>query len=237
MYVIFDLHVWPGEYHVISRLTHAGDEARATMAALWAQIARHSRGASSIAGFDVINEPEGSPGNALQWSFYNAIRTEDPRRMLIFESVSYASMAGAGWGNIVYSAHYPENSLQSGSVRDRLAAFGRQHGLTANPNVKVPIYIGETKAPADTAASAAELARAFNQLGWSWSVWTYKGVDNGGWAAMNYDRALKYDLAKDSYESILDKWARGLSGWQHASPSNLHRNDWWIDGFGQGFRE
>jgi aryl-phospho-beta-D-glucosidase BglC (GH1 family) len=237
LYVIFDLHVWPGEYHVISRLTTQGDAARKQMAALWTQVARHYRAAGSIAGFDVINEPEGSPGNALQWTFYNAIRAEDPSRMLIFESVDYPAMAATNWTNVVWSAHYPEGSLQSGSVRDRLEEFNRKSQLIASPNGNVPIFIGETKAPEETAASANELASAFNHLGWSWCVWTYKGVDKGGWASMNYDRSLKYDLAIDSYDSILAKWTKGLSAWRSSSSeTSLHPNSWWIDGFGRGFR-
>ncbi len=238
LYVIFDLHIWPGEYHVISRITPAGDAARAQMAALWKQVAHHYRGSSTIAGFDVINEPEGSPGNALQWAFYNAIRQEDPQRMLIFESVDYGSIAGTGWSNIVWSAHYPENVLKTGGMRDRMKKFDRQHKISARADVQVPIFIGETKAPQDTADSAAELANAYNDLGWSWCVWTYKGVDVGGWASMNYDRSLKYDLASDSFDSILQKWTWGLSNWQNSSrETSLHANHWWIEGFGRGFKD
>jgi hypothetical protein len=76
-----------------------------------------------------------------------------------------------------------------------------------------------------------------NERGWNWTVWTYKGVDNGGWASANYDRALKYDLAADSYESVLEKWTTGLSQWRTGtSPRDLQKNTWWIEGFGRGFK-
>ncbi len=235
IYVVFVLHIWPGEYHAISRDTPEGKAARVKMAALWTEVARHYRGVGAIAAFDVINEPEGSPGNILQQAFYGAIRAQDPGPVLIFESVAYPSMRDGRWTNIIWSAHYPEGSLKTGSVRDRLDAFDRKEKLSATPGVQAPIFIGETKAPADNADSAAELSGAMNERGWSWAVWTYKGVDNGGWASVNYDRALKYNLAGDSYESIMDKWTTGLSQWRSGA-SNLQKNTWWIEGFGQGFK-
>ncbi|MDB5354058.1 MAG: hypothetical protein JWN24_511 [Phycisphaerales bacterium] len=237
MYIIFVLHIWPGDYHTISRQTPEGQTARQEMAALWSEVARHYRGVGAIAAFDVINEPEGSPGNVLQKAFYDAIRAQDAQRMLIFESVAYPGIRSEKWRNIVWSAHYPENSPKNGTVRDRLDEFDRKEKLAATPGVQVPIFIGESKAPEDNADSAAELAKAFNDRGWSWAVWTYKGVDNGGWASTNYDRALKYNLATDSYESILEKWTAGLSQWRdNSSPASIHKNTWWIEGFGRGFK-
>lgn len=237
LYVIFDLHIWPGDYNEISRSTPAGSAARQKMAALWSEVARHYGGIGAIAAFDVINEPEGSPGNVLQKAFYDAIRRQDGQRMLIFESVAYPSITSERWSNIVWSAHYPENSLKTGSVQDRLDEFNRKEKIGATPRVQVPIFIGEIKAPEDNAESAAELSVMLNKLGWSWTVWTYKGVDNGGWASVNYDRALKYNLASDVYDAILEKWSAGLSQWRDESkPKNLSRNEWWIEGFSKGFK-
>lgn len=233
IYVIFDLHTWPGEYGAISRATPAGKQARDKAAALWAEAARHYRGVGTVAAFDVINEPEGSPGNVLQRALYDAIRGQDPRRMLIVESVAYPSLRTERWNNVVWSAHYPENALQEGSAADRLAAFDRQEKLSATPQVAVPIFIGECKAPQDNAASATELVKAMDDRGWHWTVWTYKGVDNGGWASFNYHRELKYNLATDSYDDIMQKWTAGLSQSRDPSkPKNYSLTDWWIAGFG-----
>ena len=236
MYVVFVLHTWPGDYHDISRNTPEGKVARGKMSLLWSEVARHYRGVGAIAAFDAINEPEGSPGNILQKAFYDAVRAQDGQRMLAFESLAYPSIRSERWTNIVWSAHYPERSRGDGSVRERLDEFDRKEKISATPAVQVPIFIGELKAPQDTAESASDMAAALNERGWSWAVWTYKGVDNGGWASVNYDRALKYNLADDSYESILDKWTTGLSQWRDGSqPANLHKNEWWIRGFGSGF--
>ena len=230
MYVIFVLHIWPGDYNEISKSTSDGKTARTKMGLLWAEVARHFRGVGAIAGFDVINEPQGSPGNILQKAFYESIRQQDPQRMLIFESVSYPALKTERWQNIVWSAHYPENAQKSGTARERLEVFSQNEKIPTTP-VQVPVFMGEVKAPADNAESAAELGLALNDLGWNWCVWTYKGVDNGGWASVNYNRSIKYDLTADSYESIMEKWTTGLS-----SRENLKKNSWWIEGFSKVFK-
>ena len=118
-------------------------------------------------------------------------------------------------------------------MADRLAEFDRRQKLSATPQVALPIFIGEMKAPQDTAESAAELVKALNNRGWHWAVWTYNGVDNGGWASFNYDRQLKYNLATDPYDAIMQKWTSGLSQWRDPSKrKNYAITDWWVEGFG-----
>ena len=237
IYVILDLHRWPGEYGFPSRWSKEGIECRAKMTALWKEVARHYRGNGDIAAFDVINEPEGSPGNAPHHDFYKAIRSEDSRRMIVEEWVSYPKLNKEGWINVVWSSHYPEDSdktLPRDKVEDLIVAFEKKEKLTDAPGVQAPVFIGEMKAPQDNAESARALVRAFEKRGWHWAVWTYKGVNNGGWASFNYHQELKYDLAKDAYEDILNKWMTGLSQWQHSGkPANYSFNKWWIEGFKQ----
>ena len=117
-------------------------------------------------------------------------------------------------------------------VEDLIVAFEKKEKLTEAPGVHVPVFIGEMKAPQDNADSARALVKALDKRGWHWAVWTYKGVNNGGWASFNYHQELKYDLANDSYDDILTKWSTGLSEWQHsAKPANCSFNGWWIEGF------
>ena len=240
IYVIFDLHTWPGEYGFPSRWSKEGIECRAKMAVLWKEVARHYRENGDVAAFDVINEPEGSPGNAPHHDFYNAIRSQDSRRMIIEEWVSYPGLKNEKWTNVVWSSHYPEDtdkSLPKDAVEERIAAFDKKEKISETPEVKVPVFIGEMKAPDDNAQAAKALVKALEKRGWHWAVWTYKGVNNGGWASFNYHQELKYDLAKDSYEDILKKWSVGLSQWQHPGKPENHRfNGWWIEGFRQSGR-
>ncbi len=231
IYVIFDLHVWPrqleqGKYGLPSRWSDEGKAVRERMQKLWAEVAKHYKGNGIIAGFDVINEPEGSPWNAPHHAFHDAIREQDPDRMVIVEWSGYSNTPKEFPKNTVYSDHYAfkdANSLEKylGSLR-------------VHPEVKVPVFLGEMKAGKDDAESARWMADAMNKEGWSWAVWTYKGVNVGGWAAFNYDASMRYDLSTDSYESLLEKWERGLTQWQHPEkPKNSAITRWWVGGFRQ----
>ena len=157
--------------------------------------------------------------------------------MIVEEWVSYPGLKKEQWTNVVWSSHYPEDvdkSLPSGAVEERIAAFDRKEKISESPEVKVPVFIGEMKAPEDNAASAKALVAALERRGWNWAVWTYKGVNNGGWASFNYKEELKYDLASDEYEDILKKWTTGLKQWQLGiQPPNHRFTEWWIEGYRQ----
>ena len=231
LYVIFDLHLWPRQlekdnYGLPSRWSEEGKAVRARMRDLWTEVARHFKGNPGVAAFDVINEPEGSPWNAPHHAFSDAIRAQDPDRMIIVEWSDYEKTPKEFPTNTVYSDHY--------AFKDQASLEKYRISLKAHPEVQVPLFLGEMKAGQDTAQAARWLAETMNQEGWNWAIWTYKGVDNGGWAVFNYDRSLRYDLSKDSYEAILDKWSRGLTQWQDSTkPRNYQFTQWWVDGFKQ----
>jgi endoglucanase len=229
IHVIFDLHVWPrqleqGKYGLPSRWSDEGKVVREQMRKLWSEVAKHYKDNGIIAGFDVINEPEGSPWNAPHHAFHDVIREQDPDRMVIVEWSGYANTPKEFPNNTVYSDHYAFKDAES--LEKYLGS------LRAHPEVKVPVFLGEMKAGKDDAESARWMAEAMNKEGWNWAVWTYKGVTVGGWAAFNYDASMRYDLSTDSYESLLAKWEHGLTQWQDpARPKNSSITQWWVDGF------
>jgi hypothetical protein len=66
-----------------------------------------------------------------------------------------------------------------------------------------------------------------NRLGWSWSSWTYKAVNVGGWALFNYNGDLYFNTASatETYATILDKWTNRLVQWTKAGqPVNYGLN-------------
>ena len=239
IYVVFDLHVWPRQlekdgYGLPSRWSADGIAVRAKMADLWGVVARHYKGNGQIAAFDVINEPEGSPYDAPHHAFYDAIRAQDSERMIVEEWVSYPNTPQENWTNVVWSDHYP-GKKETGTPEERLTAYDVDAGISAHPEVQCPIFMGEIKSPQDTTESAAALAQALNKRGWSWAVWTYKAVNQGGWALFNYNRSVRYNLAADSYESILSKWQTQLTQWQdQKKPVNYIGNTALIDGYKGG---
>ena len=231
IYVVFDLHVWPrqlekGNYGLPSRWSDDGKAVRAQMRDLWTEVAKHYKGDGRVAGFDVINEPEGSPFNAPHHAFADAIRAQDPDRLVIVEWSGYENTPKEFPGNTAYSDHY--------AFHDQATLDKYKASLAAHPEVRVPLFLGEMKAGDDTEAGARWMADAMNKEGWNWAVWTYKAVGVGGWAAFNYDASLRYDLSQNSYETLMDKWTHGLTQWQDPKqPPNFHLTPWWIAGFRQ----
>lgn len=233
LYVILDFHVWQGQrenYRTISGLTAEGDAARARATAIWTEVARHFKGNGTIAAFDVANEQTGSPGDTLQKVMYKAIRAQDPERIVISESGSYSNYGDRFWTNVIWSSHYP--STVGTDPATMLSDWEAKVGITARPDIQVPVYIGEMKAPTDDVAGAAALTAAMARRGYHSSVWTYKGVNIGGWAGFVYHASLRYNLALDSFDSIHAKWTTALTSWQDpAAPKNSYLNDWWFTGF------
>lgn len=241
IYVVLDLHRWPGEYGEISRHTEEGERIREHMAELWRQIARHFKGHGAIAGFDVINEPEGSPGDLPHRAFYDAIREEDPDRMLFMVWTAVRHWQTYGWTNVVVSDHYPESEVKeipASDVEKRLVAFEEKFTKISPQHFEYPQLVGEAKAPEDTAQSARDMVAAFERRGWSWAIWTYKGINVGGWAAFNYHNSLSYDMTTVTAEELEHLWGEELIRWQNpVETPNYFLTQWWIDGYAPALRQ
>jgi hypothetical protein len=146
--------------------------------------------------------------------------------MIIVETTGYENTPKEFPKNTVYSDHYV--------FKDQASFEKYRNSLKAHPEVHVPLFLGEMGTPQHTVESARWMAEMMNKEGWSWTIWTYKSIKTGGWAGFNYNDEFHYDLSKDSYESILDKWTYGLSQWQDpAKPKNYYLSQWWIDGYRQ----
>jgi len=235
IYVILDYHIWQGRkegYSTISRLQPGGDEQRAKAAIVWAAVARHFKGNGAVAAFDLFNEPEGSPGDTLQRVSYEALRKEDPQRIVIGEAMYYTNFNDMYWTNAAWSSHYPGDKA-SGTVENRIASWEKANKIADNPGVPAPIFIGEMKSPEDTVQSASDLVQAMAKRDWSWAVWCYKAVNVGGWASFDYyGDSVKYDSAADSYDDLMKLWSTRLKQWQYpAQPRNYYTTDWWINGY------
>ena len=100
IYVILDLH---GAYGSQNGKDHSGDTLNNDLftseenvektIALWETVARRYKDRSIVAGYDILNEPEGVNGytNYVQWNcfdeIYTAIRAVDSEHIIIMESV------------------------------------------------------------------------------------------------------------------------------------------------------
>lgn len=228
LYVVLDLHIWQGRqanYGNVVSGTSSPDLLSA--ATLWGVVADHYRGNGLIAGFDLLNEvPNTSP--AVWETLYAAVRNADPERILIVERGEYDWME-TNWTNLVYEPHmYNFDSTDLTTAQKEFNSGLSSWHLTLPSDNRWPVFVGEFKQEPNT---ASWLLSQYDHAGWSWTPWTWKGINNGGWAMVNYNltpnaaSATKFsptvDLANDSYATILAAWSTGLAATQQSTNQQL----------------
>ena len=189
---------------------------------LWTQIAAHYNGNSTVAGYDLINEPYGtnnSTTTAVVWpayaSLYAAIRSVDPGHIIIMEgtfgSWNWSMLPNPslyGWTNVVYSMHEYQ---WGGSVAQCEAGSDNQVAdFNNHKSWNVPDYIGEWNDMGNGAACYDYSINDYNNDGISWTMWAYKAaaglVPNGwGW----YDPTNwppTPNISSDSLTTIANDW-------------------------------
>jgi len=217
LYVILDLHIWDSQqkdYQLISRCVDEAKPSQAHAAALWYTLASHFKGNNTIAGFDVVNEPNGSPANVLHHALYEAVRAGDPDRIVIMESVSWDDC----WKNVMYSMH--EYACMSEDLLANKDRWEKQEKplLCTQLNRGAPLYVGEFMT--NKKESWQWLLAQFNNMGLSWSPWTYKTVNMGGWGLYNVKK-FRVDLSHDSFETILSVFSSRLCTMNNVSANKL----------------
>ncbi len=216
IYVILDLHGAPGHQSVdhccgrIGKTTLWTDEKYQNLTVeLWTEVARHFADNPVVAGYDLLNEPMNGINNKLDsqiWKLYDkiydGIRTVDSNHVLIMEGIwDLANLPNPSyyqWTNVMYSCHnynYARNEIDK-KVKDYEAKIN-----IANWNV--PMLVGEFQ-PGEI---GNYVFNAYNEAGFSWTTWTYKGAKSGPstWFLFN-GRPEAVNPAEDSYEEIARKW-------------------------------
>ncbi len=227
LYVLFDYHIWKGqEQGMINDGSDAGkdfwntayeyiscgpdDETRAAQRehsiTLWKEVLQHYKGNATIAAFELLNEA--CAGTWASMFLYDALRELDSDR--IFMIWGDPMEQTANWYNVMYGPHVYELTGPSfDDDKEKIDAHIAEME-TQKSEYNVPYYTGEFhlfNGNKDDHAKAQEyLLRQYAEHEISWSKWTYKGVDIGGWALVNYRGEARVDLANDSYESILQTW-------------------------------
>jgi endoglucanase len=160
---------------------------------MWTQIASHYNGNSTVAGYDLINEPDEAPSDAAVLSaynsLYNTIRSVDTNHIIFIEGTfgnwdwsMLPDPATYGWTNIVYSMH----EYQYGGSVSQIET-GSDNQVTDFNNHKswnVPDYIGEWNDMGQGAACYDYSINDYNGDGISWTMWAYKATDGlvpNGW--------------------------------------------------------
>jgi endoglucanase len=205
IYVILDLHGAPGGQSLDGVTGEAGrdrfwtPENRRRGAFIWQKIAEHFRDSSTVAAYDLLNEPYGRMGSdnddaelvGAMDEMIHAIRQVDERH-LIFCAGSlrgiemYGSPQARGWKNVGFTEHFYPGVYGGTSTLETHARFigsnlgGRAHLLTA---WNAPYFAGEFNVVFDHAGGADMMRRyydVFQSHGWAATLWSYKLIKPAG---------------------------------------------------------
>lgn len=201
LFVVLDLH---GAYGSQNGRHHSGDTTsggdlfgnekneRLTVQ-LWKAIARHYKYNKYVAGYDLLNEPEGNPDghtDKTQWDFYDRlykeIRSVDKNHLIFMESCwdadNMPDPKDYGWENVAYEYHY-YNWENSNDLKSMKSYFRYKAQLEFRYNTlkyRVPVFIGEFTF-FDNPDCWRYGLNFFNKHGMSWAMWTYKGEVDSNW--------------------------------------------------------
>ncbi|MDF2540604.1 MAG: glycoside hydrolase [Herbinix sp.] len=228
IYVILDLHAAPGSQN---GRDHSGDNSGSILftdetsqmltVSLWEQLAEHYKGNSTIAGYDLLNEPEGTEQERAPWGgvqlpfydrLYQAIRAIDPDHLIILNSIweptNMPDPSKYGWENVMYEYHYYcWNGTDNATTQKNFTESKVTNNKKAGHNV--PVLIGEFTL-FDELQSWEHALKVYEENGWSWTTWTYKTVDNGNWGIYTSKSSKTPDanIGFDTAEAIEDKWSK-----------------------------
>ncbi|MBE6819068.1 MAG: glycoside hydrolase family 5 protein [Ruminococcaceae bacterium] len=201
LFVILDLH---GAYGSQNGRHHSGDTTTGgdlfgnekneqLTLDLWQGIARHFKDNRWVAGYDLLNEPEGKPDGLteqVQWDYYDrlykAIRAVDNNHLLLMESCWDADHMpdphNYGWENIAYEYHYYnwENGNDLSSMKSFLRYKSKLERKYNKWRYQVPVFIGEFTF-FDNPDCWRYGLEFFEKHGMSWAMWTYKGQVHSDW--------------------------------------------------------
>ncbi len=189
---IVDLQESPGGHNTYSGPAHLYDDPAAQEAtiALWRAIATELRDRDSVAAYSLLAEPFGAPDVdamiAMYDRLYDALRGDGDGHLLVihdgfFGLASLPPPTELGWTDVVYSTHYFEWEAGSASDYQTYAAIMRATNDQLQQRGPVPFYVGSFSTMRDQpwAYDAFDLlTELFADQGWSWSVWSWKRIDD-----------------------------------------------------------
>jgi hypothetical protein len=197
LWVVLDMHGTPGgqshEHHTgkekLNRLWFDVENIT-EMEMKWKRLAKEFRNDTTVAIYDIMNEPMGAPNPAMLSIVYDrvirAIRSVDREKVVLvddgykgFETTSHPNLAK--WTQVGFSLHFYQFEADS----------PEKHGAILEakiPRIKelqgyrdAPLYIGEFQLePHYSPSGMKKFVGQMEKAGWSWSVWTWKACGQSG---------------------------------------------------------
>ena len=200
---------------------------------IWSNVAAHYSGKPAVAGYDLINEPYGAPGQTNIWNAYQAIyqqiRSVDPDHIIFMEGTWAGTgtngqslnwqwdvlppPAQFGWTNVSYSMHaYAGTTTPSG---EKAETDKQVNDFNAHQAWNIPGFIGEFNSHGTQSAWQYSVLQ-YDQNNLSWNNWAYKAIAGSvgnSWGvycpvgASSSWPAIP-NLQTDSANTISNKWSQ-----------------------------
>ncbi len=157
---------------------------------LWKKLSETFKDSDAVAAYSLLAEPYGAPTEEARDEMYGrlvkAIRAGGDDHLLVIHDgfmgmESLPDPAKYGWTNVIYSTHLFEWNAKNLNAYTILKTLYDGSFSKAQETQKVPYYIGSfsTLYNESWAHEAAELMVGwYEEKGWSWSLWTYKRVED-----------------------------------------------------------
>jgi endoglucanase len=228
IYVIIDMHGVVGGQSTSDTCGQQNSNAywanttyQSRTAWMWSQIAAHFKGNTTVAAYDVMNEPTGAPNTNAVWTAYNSlygtIRAADPDHMIIMEGTFGSwnwSMLPApstyGWTNVAYEMH--EYQWHGGASKVKMGSDNQVKDFQNHQSWNVPGYVGEFNDFGNGVSTWQYSINDYTNAGLSWSMWSYKathGLVPDSWGI--YDPTYwptTPNVSTDSSTTIANDWAQ-----------------------------
>jgi len=233
LYVILDMHGAPGRQ---SGMDHSGRVCYNKLWSnkgfqdqtvwLWKQISNRYKNESTVAAYDLLNEPWGSSEKNLKkvvLKCYKEIRKNNDDHLVIFPGHTsgidfYQNIKSVELNNVIYTMHFYPGFFGWGSATPFIHAEFLLEGL---PNwvakmeeFNSPLLIGEFNVVLKGAGGGEMMRRYYDfyeSLHWPATMWSYKvldangGVGDGTWGMVTNAKDISYvDLKTASYNEIRD---------------------------------
>ena len=207
MYVILDLHAAPGgqgydsgisDYDPAKPSLWESVHNRTKTASLWRKLAERYATDTTIAGYDLINEPNWNlPGGTLLRTLYedvtDSIRSVDTNHIIFIEGNWFANTFTGltpPWdNNMVYSPHKYWSPVNS--VADI------QYGLDLRDTYNVPIWFGESGENSNAWYTGLIGLLEAEGVGWAW--WPLKKIET-----INAPLSI---TKSTGYQDLLNYWS------------------------------
>lgn len=192
IYAVVDIQEAPGGQNAYAGKSGLFDDPKMQdlTVQLWEYLSDMLRDHDEVAAYSLLAEPYGAPNTDARDAMYDrlikAIRQRGDDHLCVIHDGFFGMQtlpppAKYGWTNVVYSTHFFEWQADLDGYHLLFEGFYETILTEAQEKQGVPYYIGSfsTVYDRDWAYEAAKLVVSWMERhGYSWSVWTYKRIDD-----------------------------------------------------------